>query len=98
MKDYLNYRGDFRNLSKKDLETLFIRLKDYHLKYRDHLGIDSKISFVVELEFQDVLLYYVKKELSKDLRVGVFTKIKVVLIKLMILQLVVRFLLLFYMI
>lgn len=66
MKDYLNYRGDFRNLSKKDLETLFIRLKDYHLKYRDHLGIDSKISFGVELEFQDVLLYYVKKELSKD--------------------------------
>lgn len=68
MKDYLNYQGDFQALSKRDLEALFIKLKDYRLKYHSYLGIDSKISFGVELEFQDVLLYYVKKELSKDER------------------------------
>lgn len=68
MKEYLNYQGDFQDLSKKELEFLFIKLKDYRLKYRNCLRMDSKISFGVELEFQDVLLYYVKKELSKDVK------------------------------
>ncbi len=65
MKDYLSYTGDFSKLSKKDLEYLFILLKDYKLKYQESLGLDENISFGVELEFEDVLLYYVKKEFSK---------------------------------
>lgn len=67
MKDYLNYHGDFSKLSKKELEYFFLQLKDYQLKYRECLGVDEKVSFGIEIEFEDVLLYYVKKELSKHL-------------------------------
>lgn len=66
MKDYLNYTGDFSKLSRKDLEYLFILLQQYQLKYRDTLGLDERISFGTELEFEHVLLYYVKKEMSKN--------------------------------
>ncbi len=68
MKNYLNYHGNFKDLSKKDLELLFIKLNDYRLKYHKNIGVDPNISFGVELEFQDVLLYYVKKELSRDVK------------------------------
>ena len=65
MKDYLNYQGDLSKLSKKDLEYLFLLLKDYQLQYKECLGIDEKISFGVEVEFEDILLYYVTKELKQ---------------------------------
>ena len=66
MKDYFDYQGDFRNLSREDLEYLFLLLKDYKLKYRDHLGLDQTLSFGVELEFEDVLLYYVERQLHEN--------------------------------
>lgn len=65
MNDFLNYRGNLSKLSKKDLEYLFILLKDYKLKYRKNLGIDKSASFGLELEFEHVLLRYVEKEFSK---------------------------------
>ena len=65
MKDYLSYKGDLKNLSRLDLEQLFLSLYDYKLKYRKSLGLDEKISFGCEIEFEEILLYFVKKELSK---------------------------------
>ena len=65
MKDYLNYKGDLKNLSRHDLEELFLSLYNYKLKYRASLGIDERESFGCEIEFEEVLLYFVRKELSK---------------------------------
>lgn len=65
MKDYLNYTGDFSKLSRKDLEYLFILLGNYKIRYRKTLDIPCDVGFGLELEFEDVLLYYVKKETSK---------------------------------
>ena len=65
MKEFLNYKGYLSKLSKKDLELLLAKLKDYKIKYRDSLGIHPSISFGTELEFEHVLLYMVEKEFSK---------------------------------
>lgn len=65
MKDYFNYQGDFSKLSRMDLEYLLLELNRYRIRYRKELGIEETASFGLELEFEDVLLYYVKKEFSK---------------------------------
>lgn len=65
MKEFLNYQDDLSKLSKKDLEYLFVLLKDYKLQYRKNLGLDTFASFGLELEFEHVLLRYVEKEFSK---------------------------------
>ena len=65
MQDYFNYTDYFSKMSKKDLEYLFILLKDYKLKSRESLGLNEKISFGVEVEFENVLLYFIRKEFSK---------------------------------
>ncbi len=67
MKDFLNYKGYLSKLSKSDLKELLIKLKTYQLRYRQSLGIDEHYSFAPEIEFEQALLYYVLKELSKDL-------------------------------
>ena len=67
MKDYLNYTGDFSDLSRKDLEYLFILLENYKIRYRKNLEIPNNLGFGLEFEFENVLLYYVKKEMSKTL-------------------------------
>ena len=54
MKDYLNYKGDLKNLSRHDLEELFLSLYNYKLKYRASLGIDERESFGCEVEFEEV--------------------------------------------
>ena len=66
MKDFIGFNGDLNKLSKKDLELLFIELKNYKLTFRDSLGISGKISFGTEIEFEDASLYSVYQELSKD--------------------------------
>ena len=65
MNDYLNYMGDLSKLSRKDLEYLFILLENYKLQYRKTIDIPQNISFGLEMEFEDVLLYYVKKEMGR---------------------------------
>ena len=65
MKDYFGFNGDFHDLPRKDLEYFFLDLNHYRLRYRATLSIDEKISFAPEIEFEDVLLYFVNKELNK---------------------------------
>lgn len=65
MKDYINFNGDLNKLSKKDLELLFIELKNYKLQYRNSIGIPKNISFGTEVEFEDISLSSVYQELNK---------------------------------
>lgn len=65
MKDFLSYQGLLSKLSKQDLKQLFRALENYKFKYRKTLELDERVSFGTEIEFEDVLLYYVKKEFSK---------------------------------
>ncbi len=43
----------FSKLSKIDLKELFLFLENYYIKYRYRLGINKKITFGVEIEFDD---------------------------------------------
>lgn len=43
----------FSRLSKIDLKELFLFLENYYIKYRYRLGINKKITFGVEIEFDD---------------------------------------------
>ena len=66
MKDYLNYTGDLRKLSKKDLEWLFIKLLNYQMRYRKNLGISPNMSFGLEIEFSHVKLKDVAATFTQD--------------------------------
>ncbi len=66
MKDFLNYDGNFSKLSKIDLEDLLFKLKNYSLRYRKSLNVVEQVSFGIELEFEDILLYYVLREFKQN--------------------------------
>ncbi len=64
MDDFRNWKGYFHNLGKDDIYSLLKYLEEYKIKYRDTLGLDKKISFGVEIEFNDVFLEDIKTILA----------------------------------
>ena len=50
MKDYLNYTGDFSDLSRKDLEYLFILLENYKIRYRKNINVNIETDKYVKVK------------------------------------------------